>query len=236
MYTTGEIAKQCHVSIRTVQYYDKEKIISPSGVSAGGRRLYSEEDLEKFQRVCLYKKLGFSLKNIQNIIQFNQEQDILLELLNKQEHIVKQQIKELQTTKDKISVLVEEIKTQGNLTVSRYEELDQLLIKKKKHQKLDMITYLMTVSYGMFVLLGLVITSQIGGLYPILMLVIAGILLVCLIHYHSSNNAYLCPVCHHKFKISFLKDTFTFHNGKQGKYLKCPHCHQKNWIKETYRE
>lgn len=236
MYTTGEIAKLCHVSIRTVQYYDKEKIICPSEVSSGGRRIYSQEDLEKFQRVCIYKKLGFSLKNIQNMIQLNQEQDILLELLNKQEHIVSQQMKELQTTKDKISVLIEEIKVQGNLTVSRYEELDQLLIKKKKHQRIDMITYLMTISYGIFVLLGSVITSQMGGLYPLLMVVIAGILLVCLIHYHSSYNAYVCPHCHHKFKISFIKDILSFHNGKQGKYLKCPHCQQRSWIKETYRE
>ncbi|NLK75609.1 MAG: MerR family DNA-binding transcriptional regulator [Clostridiales bacterium] len=28
-YSTGEIAKLCNVSVRTVQYYDKEDIIKP---------------------------------------------------------------------------------------------------------------------------------------------------------------------------------------------------------------
>ncbi len=43
-YTTGEIAKLCGVSVRTVQYYDERGILIPSELSEGGRRLYSEDD------------------------------------------------------------------------------------------------------------------------------------------------------------------------------------------------
>lgn len=42
-YTTGELAKLCNVSVRTVQYYDSRNILVPSELSEGGRRLYSEE-------------------------------------------------------------------------------------------------------------------------------------------------------------------------------------------------
>lgn len=59
-FTTGEIASLCNVSVRTVQYYDQEGIISPSDLSEGGRRIYTETDLSKFQLTCLYKSLGFS--------------------------------------------------------------------------------------------------------------------------------------------------------------------------------
>ncbi len=49
-YTTGEIAKLCGVSVRTVQYYDSRNILSPSELSEGGRRLYSEADLSVFMK------------------------------------------------------------------------------------------------------------------------------------------------------------------------------------------
>lgn len=39
-YTTGEIAKLCGVSVRTVQYYDTRGVLMPSELSEGGRRLY----------------------------------------------------------------------------------------------------------------------------------------------------------------------------------------------------
>lgn len=42
-YTTGEIAKLCGVSVRTVQYYDTRGILTPSELTEGGRRLYSED-------------------------------------------------------------------------------------------------------------------------------------------------------------------------------------------------
>ena len=46
-YTTGEIAKLCGVTVRTVQYYDNRGILVPSELTEGGRRLYSDSDLEK---------------------------------------------------------------------------------------------------------------------------------------------------------------------------------------------
>ena len=45
-YTTGEIAKLCNISVRTVQYYDSRKLVVPKELSEGGRRLYSEDDLK----------------------------------------------------------------------------------------------------------------------------------------------------------------------------------------------
>ncbi len=36
-YTTGEIAKLCGITVRTVQYYDTRGILTPSALSEGGR-------------------------------------------------------------------------------------------------------------------------------------------------------------------------------------------------------
>lgn len=54
-YTTGEIAKLCGVSVRTVQYYDSRNILVPSELSEGGRRLYSEQDLKRMKIICFYE-------------------------------------------------------------------------------------------------------------------------------------------------------------------------------------
>ena len=54
-YTTGELAKICGVTVRTVQFYDQKGILVPSALSEGGRRLYSEEDLKKMKIVCFLR-------------------------------------------------------------------------------------------------------------------------------------------------------------------------------------
>ena len=51
-YTTGELAKLCGVTVRTVQYYDTRGILIPSELSEGGRRLYSEADLKRMKIIC----------------------------------------------------------------------------------------------------------------------------------------------------------------------------------------
>ena len=55
-YTTGEIAKLCGVSVRTVQYYDTRGILVPNELTEGGRRLYSEDDLKRMKIICLDRK------------------------------------------------------------------------------------------------------------------------------------------------------------------------------------
>ena len=45
-YTTGEMAKACGVTVRTVQFYDQKGILVPGSLTEGGRRQYSEEDLK----------------------------------------------------------------------------------------------------------------------------------------------------------------------------------------------
>lgn len=39
--TVGEVAKKMGITVRTLQYYDKEGLFSPSLQSEGGRRLYT---------------------------------------------------------------------------------------------------------------------------------------------------------------------------------------------------
>ena len=64
--TVGEVAKKMDVTVRTLQHYDKEGLLSPSAVSDGGRRLYTDKDIVKLHQILSLKHLGFSLDDIRN--------------------------------------------------------------------------------------------------------------------------------------------------------------------------
>ena len=64
--TIGEVAKKMNVTVRTLQYYDREGLFSPSSESEGGRRLYTDRDLIKLHQILSLKSLGFSLEEIKN--------------------------------------------------------------------------------------------------------------------------------------------------------------------------
>ena len=67
-YTTGELAKLCGVTVRTVQYYDARGILVPSELSEGGRRLYSEDDLKRMKIICFLRELGLSIDSIGQLL------------------------------------------------------------------------------------------------------------------------------------------------------------------------
>lgn len=55
--------------MRTLQFYDKEGLLSPSGYTDAGYRLYSDDDLVKCQQILALKYLGFSLREIKSLLQ-----------------------------------------------------------------------------------------------------------------------------------------------------------------------
>lgn len=64
--TVGELAKQMGVTVRTLQYYDRENLLKPSAESEGGRRLYTDRDMIKLDQILALKSVGFSLAEIKN--------------------------------------------------------------------------------------------------------------------------------------------------------------------------
>lgn len=75
--TAGEVAKKMNVTVRTLQHYDKENLLSPSAISDGGRRLYTDKDIIKLHQILSLKHLGFSLSDIKNrLIPLDTPQDV----------------------------------------------------------------------------------------------------------------------------------------------------------------
>lgn len=64
LYPSGKFARRASVTVRTLRYYDREGLLSPSEYSEAGYRLYSDEDLVNLQQILALKFLGFSLDEI----------------------------------------------------------------------------------------------------------------------------------------------------------------------------
>jgi MerR family transcriptional regulator, thiopeptide resistance regulator len=67
-YSVGQVAGSAGVTIRTLHHYDEIRLLSPSGRSAAGYRIYEEADLERLQRILFYRELGFTLDKIAAIM------------------------------------------------------------------------------------------------------------------------------------------------------------------------
>jgi DNA-binding transcriptional MerR regulator len=68
-YQTSQFARKASVSVRTLRYYDKVGLFSPSGRTEAGYRLYTDADLVCLQRILALKFLGFSLEEIRYCLQ-----------------------------------------------------------------------------------------------------------------------------------------------------------------------
>ncbi|SRR5579884_1242502 len=73
-YYISEFAQKASVSIRTLRYYDKEGLLSPSRYTETGYRLYSDDDLLTLQQILALKFLGFSLEEIKSCLRSGPQQ------------------------------------------------------------------------------------------------------------------------------------------------------------------
>jgi DNA-binding transcriptional MerR regulator len=64
----GEVAESVGLSLRTIRHYDDVGLVPPSGRSAGGFRLYTDEDIERLGLIKAMKPLDFSLEEMRDLL------------------------------------------------------------------------------------------------------------------------------------------------------------------------
>lgn len=68
MFTVGEVSKKYHLSRSTLLYYERIGLLMASGRSASNYRLYSNADIERMEKILVYKNAGLSILSISEII------------------------------------------------------------------------------------------------------------------------------------------------------------------------
>ncbi len=71
----GELAKRTNISVEALRYYEKEQLLRPKSRSQSGYRLYSKEDVTRLNFVLHAKKVGFSLREIKELLALRLNKD-----------------------------------------------------------------------------------------------------------------------------------------------------------------
>lgn len=69
MLTVGQLGRQFDLSRSTLLYYDRIGLLSPSGRSEAGYRLYGQDDVERLRSICAYRDAGLSLEEIAAVLE-----------------------------------------------------------------------------------------------------------------------------------------------------------------------
>lgn len=121
--TVGEVAKKMGVTVRALQYYDREGLFSPSCISDGGRRLYSDKDIVKLHQILTLKSLGFSFDEIKNrLIAIDMPQKAI-EALTEQSIAIKEQINVLTQSLQAIEALKAEAIQMQAVDFTKYADI-----------------------------------------------------------------------------------------------------------------
>jgi DNA-binding transcriptional MerR regulator len=68
MYRITRLARQFGLSRSTLLYYDRIGLLSPSGRSEAGYRLYSPADRERLAAICGYRQAGLGIDDIRRLL------------------------------------------------------------------------------------------------------------------------------------------------------------------------
>lgn len=64
----GLVAELTEVSVRTLRHWEEAGLVTPSARSAGGFRLYTQDDVDRLRTVRRMKPLGFTLDEMKQLL------------------------------------------------------------------------------------------------------------------------------------------------------------------------
>ena len=235
-YTTGEIAKLCGVSVRTVQYYDSRNILIPSELSEGGRRLYSENDLKRMRIICFLREAGLPINSISELFNEEYPEKIISVLLDQQEQILREEIAEGQKKLSIIETIKRELKEIENFSVESIGDIAHIMKQNNNLAKMRWITVLtgIPVTALQWTSIVLWITHGLWWLFAIWACVAIPWGIIVSIYYYK-HVAYICPECHEVFRPRFKEMFWAYHTPKMRR-LTCPKCGRKGLCVEVYAQ
>lgn len=98
-YLIGQAAKMSGVKPANIRFYEKEKLISPYGISANSYRFYSDEDIHQLRFIRQLRSLDMTLAEVRTLLglDLRKKRDCAMARQTLDEHIghVRERLKEL---------------------------------------------------------------------------------------------------------------------------------------------
>lgn len=233
-YTTGEIAKLCEVTVRTVQYYDTRGILVPSELTEGGRRLYNDEDLRKMKIICFLRELDLPINSIAELLKEEDPGSVISLLLEQQGKLLKEEIHEREERLKKLEDLSSGLKNFEHFSVESIGDIAYLMKTKKQLRKVRIIMLSVGIPLEVIEVGTFILGVETGIWWPFIL----GILVVIagsawMVAYYYKKVDYICPQCHTVFKPKFGQMLFANHTPTTRR-LTCTSCGHKGFCVETY--
>ena len=235
-YTTGELAKACSVTVRTVQYYDGRGILTPSELSEGGRRLYSEDDLRRLKVICFLRELGLPIASIGQLLAEEDPGPVIALLIARQEETLRAELRAGQERLSRLARLAQELKAAENVSVETIGDIAMLMKDKAKRKKVHRTMLLAGLPLGILQWGSIVLWIVTGIWWPFLVFLAVGVPgAIAISRYYFDRVAYLCPQCHTVFRPG-LREAFFARHTPSTRRLTCPCCGRHGFCVETCAE
>lgn len=233
-YTTGEIAKLCGVSVRTVQYYDTRGLLTPSEFTEGGRRLYSEDDLKRMKIICFLRDAGISINSIGELLSGKDPGSVISVLLEQHEQLLKEEMQERQVKLDMLDGIKRELRGIEKFSVESIGDIAYAMENKKKMRKLHATLLITGLPISIIQWTSIILWIVKGIWWPFALYVLIAILYaVWVTKFYFKKVVYICPQCHEVFRPKLKEAIFASHTPTLRK-LTCTCCGYKGFCVETY--
>lgn len=100
--TSGDLARACKTTVRTVRFYEEAGLVEPSQRSEGGHRLYESIQVLRLQLVLDLRESGLALQDIKDLFCLKKGAHSSVEASERMVRILQDRVDEMQA---KISVL-----------------------------------------------------------------------------------------------------------------------------------
>lgn len=235
-YTTGEAAKMLSVTVRTVQYYDQRSLVSPSSVTEGGRRMYSDDDIRRLKAVCYLREIGLPIASIQKLVTEEHPEDVISLMIEEQKKELSDEIEDKQKQLSRLESLGREIRSSGSFSLNFVHDIacrmDNRRKLRKLYTKIIIFALILEAFEWIFVLLGFIKNIWL----PILIYIPVFIIGLTLISYYYIKSVdYICPACHEVFTPGRVEMLFARHTLRT-RNLTCTLCGHKGFCIEVYKK
>jgi MerR family mercuric resistance operon transcriptional regulator len=114
MLTIGKLAKEVHIGVETVRYYQRKGLIQVPQKTEGFRK-YSQEDLRRLKFIKEAQKAGFTLNEIKELLALDTSHDHkrAQQLASARIKELEEKIEEMQQARDRLKTLFHQCETGG---------------------------------------------------------------------------------------------------------------------------
>jgi DNA-binding transcriptional MerR regulator len=114
MLKIGDFSKLTHVSIRMLRHYDEIGLLKPAHIEReSGYRFYTAAQLPRLNRILALQDLGFSLKQISNLLEHELSPEQLRGMLKQKQAELEDHVRAEQERLSRVAARLSQIETEG---------------------------------------------------------------------------------------------------------------------------